>query len=169
MCVGGVGLFFLAAQRFSCSLKTGIFSSVPLVRGKIELWVQDPLYWVTVNVFEFQNPWWHGPCECWGQPDELTGGWTPEPAVQWKHCTDTMLLFAHWKSGFFFLLKSETYWIIYNLLKRFYWSRFHLFRKSENLLNMLATRERERGNKTSNSTAKNSLGCFCLDFQNTAA
>lgn len=53
----GVGLFFLAAQQFSCSLKTGIFSSVPLVRGKIELWVlQDPLYWVAVNVFEFQNP-----------------------------------------------------------------------------------------------------------------
>lgn len=164
------GLFFLAAQQFSCSLKTGIFSSVPLVRGKIELWVlQDPLYWVAVNVFEFQNPRWHGPCECWGQPDELTGGWTRSLRFSGNTAQTPCCSLPHWKSGFFFLLKSETYWIIYNLLKRFYWSRFHLFRKSENLLNMLATRERERGNKTSNSTAKNSLGCFCLDFQNTAA
>lgn len=59
----------------------------------------------------------------------LGGG--PWVAVQWKQCTDTVLLFAVSKDCLF-LLKSETDQII-----RFYQSCFLLYRKSENMLNML--------------------------------
>lgn len=65
--------------------------------------------------------------------------WEVDPELQFSGSSaqTTALLFAVSKDCLF-LLKSETDQII-----RFYQSCFLLYRKSENLLNMLATRERE--------------------------
>lgn len=78
----------------------------------------------------------------------------PWAAARWKQCTDTVLLFAASKDCIF-LLKSETDQIL-----RFYRSCFLLYRKSENLLNMLATREGEGGIKLQTVLLKTAWAAF---------